>query len=50
MSFKNTMMINIEQDDSNLANPKLERAFLKLGNKVEKGAALCKMTQYPAKK
>ena len=38
-SITNTMMINIVNNgDDNLANPILERAFLKAGDKVEKGA------------
>ena len=39
-SITNTMMINTVNNngDDNLANPILERAFLKVGDKVEEGA------------
>ena len=38
-SITNTMTINIVNNgDDNLANPILERAFLKVGDKVEEGA------------
>ena len=38
-SITKTMMINIVNNgNDNLANPILERAFLKVGDKVEEGA------------
>ena len=40
------MMIN-NNDDYNLADSILERTFLKVGNKVEKGTTLGKVAQHP---
>ena len=47
-SITNTMTINIVNNgDDNLANPILERAFLKVGDKVEEGATFSQMAQNP---
>ena len=46
MSITIKMMIN-NNDDYNLADSILERTFLKVGNKVEKGTTLRKMAQHP---